>query len=149
MAGIRVSTTIDASPADVWDVVERVGDHGEWMHDAVAIRFTSDSTQGTGTSFDCDTRVGPFRLTDRMEITSWVPEATMGVRHVGVVTGIGEFTLELVDDARTLFTWHEELTFPWWMGGPVGAVAGGQILKRVWKRNLRQLKAIVEDRAAA
>jgi carbon monoxide dehydrogenase subunit G len=149
MAGIRVSTTIDATPADVWGVVEHVGDHVEWMHDAVAIRFTSECTQGAGTTFDCDTKIGPLRLTDRMEITSWEPETTMGVHHIGVVTGTGEFTLEPVDDAHTRFTWHEQLTFPWWMGGPLGALAGGQVLKLVWKRNLRQLKTIVEGRESA
>lgn len=135
---------IDASPQQVWGVVENVGDHVDWMHDAVAIRFTSDRIRGEGTTFDCDTKVGPFRLTDRMEITRWDPAAAMGVRHVGVVTGTGEFTLAAVAPSRTRFEWHEELTFPWWMGGPVGAVVGGQVLKLLWKRNLRGLKRIVE-----
>ena len=44
------------------------------------------STRGVGTTFDCDTKIGPFRLTDRMEITEWVPNAAMGVSHVGTVT---------------------------------------------------------------
>ena len=145
MAGIRVGTIIDATPEQVWDVVEHVEDHVDWMHDAVAIRFTSTTTSGTGTTFDCDTKVGPFRLTDQMEITAWEPARTMGVRHVGVVTGTGEFTLTAIDGGRTDFTWNEELIFPWWMGGPLGALVGGQILKLVWKRNLRELRQIVES----
>lgn len=144
MAGIRVGTIIDATPEQVWDIVEHVEDHVDWMHDAVAIRFTSPSTSGTGTTFDCDTKVGPFRLTDQMEITAWEPARTMGVRHVGVVTGTGEFTLTAIDGGRTDFTWHEVLTFPWWMGGPLGALVGGQVLKLVWKRNLRELRRLVE-----
>ena len=146
MAGIRVSTTIDATPARVWDVVRHVEDHVDWMHDAVAIRFTSARRSGVGTTFDCDTRVGPFRLTDRMEITRWRPKRAMGVRHVGMVTGSGQFTLRALPGGRTRFTWKERLHFPWWMGGPFGAVVGGEVLRLVWTRNLRELKAIVEGR---
>ncbi len=146
MAGIRVSTLIDASPAEVWDVVRRVEDHVEWMHDANAIRFTSARTRGVGTTFDCDTRLGPFRLTDRMEITRWVPRRTIGVRHVGMVTGTGRFTLRRARGGRTRFTWSERLRFPWWMGGPLGAAVGGEVLRLVWIRNLRALKVIVEAR---
>jgi hypothetical protein len=146
MAGIRVSTVIDATPAEVWDVVKRVEDHVDWMHDAVAIHFTSARRSGVGTTFDCDTRIGPFRLTDRMEITRWKPRRAMGVRHVGVVTGSGTFTLRPLPGRRTRFTWKERLFFPWWMGGPFGAVVGGEVLRVVWARNLSELKAIVEGR---
>ena len=120
--------------------------HADWMHDAVAIRFTSRSTSGVGTTFDCDTRVGPFRLTDEMEITRWSPRRAMGVRHVGMVTGNGRFTLKKLSGGRTRFTWKERLFFPWWMGGPFGAVVGGEVLRLIWARNLRELKAIVEGR---
>jgi len=146
MSGIRVSTEIDASPSEVWEIVRHVEHHVDWMHDAVAIRFTSPTTSGAGTTFDCDTRIGPFRLTDRMEITRWAPEEAMGVRHVGVVTGTGQFTLEELPGGRTRFGWEERLRFPWWMGGRVGAVVGGEVLKLVWGRNLRTLKGIVEGR---
>lgn len=144
MAGIRVSTVIDAPPAQVWDHVRDIASHVRWMHDAEAIRFTSARRSGVGTTFDCDTRVGPFRLTDRMEVTEWRPRRAMGVRHVGVVTGTGVFTLRPVGRGRTRFTWRERLRFPWWMGGELGAVVGGEVLRVIWKRNLRNLKALVE-----
>jgi hypothetical protein len=142
--GIRVSTVIDATPRQVWRVVEDIDRHVEWMRDAEAIRFLSTQTAGVGTSFECDTRVGPFHLTDVMEITRWQPRRAMGVRHVGVVTGTGVFTLRRLPGGRTRFTWRERLTFPWWMGGPFGAVVGGEVLRQVWGRNLRTLKALVE-----
>lgn len=144
MAGIRVGIIIEATPEQVWDVVEVVADHVDWMHDAVAIRFTSESTSGVGTTFDCDTKVGPFRLTDQMEITRWEDARVMGVRHVGMVTGTGEFTLVPVGEGRTEFIWQERLIFPWWMGGPIGAAVGGVFLRLIWKRNLKGLKRIVE-----
>ncbi|MFN8041324.1 MAG: SRPBCC family protein [Acidimicrobiales bacterium] len=146
MASIRVSTVIDAAPSTVWKAIEDVGSHVAWMEDAVAIRFLSPQRKGTGTRFECDTAVGPFSLTDVMEITEWRPRRSMGVRHVGVVTGSGRFTLRSARGGRTRFTWKERLVFPWWLGGPVGAAVGGEVLRLVWKRNLRNLRRVVEGR---
>lgn len=142
---------IAATPAQVWDVVEPVEDHVEWMHDAVAIRFETTQHRGVGTTFLCDTKVGPLRLVDRMEITDWEPDEAMGVRHVGVVTGTGRFTLTPIDlGRRTRFAWDESLTFPWWLGGPLGSLVGGRlVLRSIWKRNLAGLKRIVESRVAS
>ena len=144
MGRIRVSTTIDVPRARVWDDVKDIASHVQWMEDAVAIRFTSPRKAGVGTAFDCDTKVGPLRLTDKMEITEWKPRRVMGIRHVGFVTGTGRFTLGRRRRGRTRFTWEERLTFPWWMGGPLGAEVGGAVLRLIWKRNLRNLKRRLE-----
>lgn len=140
MARIRVRTVLDAPPGRVWEDLRDIASHPQWMHDAVAIRFTSRRHEGTGTTFDCDTRVGPFRLVDRMEVTEWEPARVMGIRHVGLVTGTGRFTLRPARRGRTRFEWAEQLTFPWWMGGPVGAALSKPVLRRIWKRNLRNLQ---------
>jgi hypothetical protein len=141
-----VAIDIAATSQQVWNVVERVEDHVEWMHDAVAIRFQTDRHRGVGTSFLCDTKVGPITLVDKMEISEWAPGAAMGVHHVGLITGSGRFTLTPIDlGRRTRFGWDESLIFPWWFGGRVGAlVAGRLVLRPIWARNLRCLKAIVE-----
>jgi len=141
---IRVEIVIDLSPEQLWAVVEPIETHAEWMHDAEAITFTSERRRGVGTTFDAATKVGPFRLTDRMEVTQWEPEAVMGVRHVGLVSGVGRFTLEPTGPAATRFTWEEQLTFPWWLGWRLGEVIGRPILRAIWRRNLRNLKAIAE-----
>lgn len=147
MAHISVSIEIDATPQRVWEVVEPVERHVDWMHDAVAIRFETDQTRGVGTRFLCDTKVGPIELVDKMEITEWRPGEAMGVRHTGVVTGTGMFTLTPIDlGRRTRFTWAEELIFPWWLGGPIGAWIGGKlVMGAIWRRNLRGLARIVEQ----
>jgi hypothetical protein len=148
MANISVSIEIDATVQRVWEVVEPVERHVDWMHDAVAIRFVSDQTRGVGTEFLCDTKVGPIRLVDRMEITEWRPDEAMGVRHTGLVTGTGMFTLTPIDlGRRTRFTWAEELVFPWWLGGPIGAWIGGKlVMGAIWRRNLKGLARLVEQR---
>ena len=148
MSRITVSIELAASPARVWEVVEPVERHVDWMADAVAIRFTNSQTRGVGTAFDCDTKVGPIKLTDHMEITEWVPEKSMGVKHVGIVTGTGVFTIEPLGNGQySKFTWSEKLTFPWWLGGPIGEVVGGNIvMKAIWRRNLKKLQALVEKK---
>lgn len=147
MVNIEVSIELDATPEHVWRVVESIERHVDWMTDAVAIRFVNDQTRGVGTMFLCDTKVGPIKLTDRMEITEWAPEQVMAVRHVGVVTGTGCFTLTPLDGGtHARFTWAEELTFPWWLGGRLGEMIGGKlVMEFIWQRNLRALKQIVES----
>lgn len=142
MARITVATTIDAPVDEVWADVSVVSSHTQWMHDAVAIRFRSPVEQGVGAAFDCDTRVGPLRLTDRMEVVEWRPREAIGIRHVGLVTGTGRFTLTPTPDGHgTRFTWDEELRFPRWLGGRLGAAVAAVVLRRVWRRNLAALAA--------
>lgn len=146
MARLRVSVDFDSPPRKVWQHLEDISSHVQWMDDAVAIRFTSSKRKGVGTAFDCDTRVGPFSLVDRMEIVEWKPGRAMAIRHVGLVTGTGRFTLRR-RRRGTRFTWTERLRFPWWMGGPLGALVAGPVLRHIWRRDLRNLKAIVDSTA--
>jgi hypothetical protein len=140
MARVKVSTVVDAPPDAVWADLEDISSHVEWMRDAVAIDFTSAQRSGVGTEFACATKVGPFRLTDHMEITGWEPERSMGVRHVGLVTGEGTISLRARRRGRTKVTWDERLTFPWWMGGPAGGLVARPLLTWVWRGSLRNLR---------
>ena len=141
---LHVGITIAATPDEVWRVLEPIERHIDWMADAVSITFTSTMRRGVGTSFDCLTRIGPLRTTDRMTVTNWEPGRSMGIEHRGVVTGRGQFTLRRRPRGRTRFTWEEQLTFPWWMGGAVGAVVAKPVLRAVWRRNLRRLDQLVQ-----
>lgn len=146
MTRISISAEYDASPEHVWQVLEPIESHVDWMADAESIRFTADQTRGVGTTFECVTRVGPLRVTDRLEITAWEEGRTMGVRHHGLITGEGRFTLEPRDGGRrTRFTWEEDLAFPWYLGGPITERIGGQqVMRRIWAGNLERLHALVE-----
>ncbi len=141
---VVVSTVIDRTPVEVWADVRAIASHVDWMQDAAEIRFLTEQREGEGTRFECDTKVGPFSLTDVMEITAWEDERRMGVRHVGLVEGTGEFTLTAVEPDRTEFRWEEDLKFPWFLGGPVGAFCARPVLRWVWKGNLKRLKARIE-----
>jgi len=148
MTTIRVEETILAPPEAVWAAIEDISTHVRWMEDAVAIRFTSAARSGAGATFDCETRLGPFRLTDRMEVTEWDPPRILGIRHAGVVRGAGRFVLGPAGGA-TSFMWQEDLAFPAWMGGELGGRAAAPLLRGVWQRNLRNLKALVEGQSSS
>ncbi len=141
MAHIRVETELAAGVDEVWEDVCDISSHVEWMHDAQSIIFTSEVRQGTGTTFDCLTKIGPIQLIDRMEITEWTDKEAIGVRHAGLVTGEGRFTLTATGNDTTRFVWAETLHFPWWLGGRFGSWVGKPILRRVWRKNLRLLQA--------
>ncbi|MGH9014714.1 MAG: SRPBCC family protein [Acidimicrobiia bacterium] len=141
---VRLCVVIDAAPAAVWAEVGRIERHVEWMADAESIAFVGEQRSGAGTEFECRTRVGPLRTTDVMRVTEWEPERVMGIVHRGLFTGTGRFTLQEATGGRTRFCWDERIRFPWRTGGPVGERAARPMLTRVWRRNLRALKALVE-----
>ena len=49
-----------------------------------------------------------------------------------------------IEENKTKFQWVETLKFPFYLGGPLGEVFGGVILKYIWKKNLKNLKEIIE-----
>lgn len=155
-----METTIAAPPDDVWRRLADIGDHVTWMADAAEIRFTGDRRSGVGTVFECETRLGPLRTTDVMEVTEWRDAAAMGVRHKGLFTGTGRFVLEPAPvragttdagegEGATVLSWEEDLVFPWWLGGSVGAWAARPILRWVWRGNLRRFADLVTADATA
>jgi hypothetical protein len=139
---IELCTEIPAAPDEVWAVVEPIRTHTRWMADAERITFVGTQMEGVGTEFECLTKIGPLRTTDRMRVTEWNPGVAMGIEHRGAVAGRGRFTLEATPDG-TRFCWREALTFPFWMGGPVGERAAKPVFERVWRANLARLRAFV------
>ena len=138
---VVVSIEIQRTPSEVWADVRDIASHVTWMQDAVAIDFLGEEREGVGVRFRCRTRVGPFSLTDLMETTSWEEARQMGVRHVGLVVGTGEFTLRDLPGGRTEFRWQEDLSFPWFLGGAIGGFLARPVPRGIWRGNLRRLKA--------
>jgi uncharacterized protein YndB with AHSA1/START domain len=143
--GISISVRINASISETWAALENIESHVHWMKDAESIHFTTAARTGTGTEFVCVTKVGPIRLTDAMSITEWTPGEAMSVHHRGVVKGSGRFTLRALAGDETHFSWDEQLTFPWWLGGPLGERLAHPNLARLWRGNVACLKAMIEN----
>jgi carbon monoxide dehydrogenase subunit G len=133
---IRIQEEIPAPRKEVWRALSDLGSHAAWMKDAEEIEFLGESRSGVGTRMRVPTGVGPLRTRDVMEITGWVEGESMSVSHRGVVRGTGQFRLE--GQGPTVVIWEESLRFPWWLGGPITAMAARPILKRIWVGNLRR-----------
>jgi hypothetical protein len=140
MVMVRISTEMPYPREHVWDELAQLENHVEWMLDATAIRFEGDLRRGVGTRFECDTRFGPLRLTDVLEVTEWEHGEKIGVQHVGAVSGTGCFTLRDAPRSATRVEWQESLTFPWWMGATLGAQMAKPLFVAIWKGNLRRLR---------
>jgi len=139
---INIQHHYPVSVERLWSELEQIDRHVLWMADAVKITFTTPQERGLGTTFTCLTKVGPISLTDVMTITEWEDQRSMGVRHSGIVTGEGLFTLQSSETGSTL-TWAETLAFPWWMAGKLGEVLAKPILTALWKGNLRRLAKLL------
>jgi uncharacterized protein YndB with AHSA1/START domain len=138
----RLTIEIAAPPDRVWAELADLASHNLWMFDAAAIVFEGPQRSGVGTRMRVPTRVGPFRTTDLMIVTQWVEGKMMEVDHEGAVSGSGRFEIEPLGTGTRL-TWSEELRFPWWLGGGLGAWVAGPILKQIWRGNLGRLAARV------
>lgn len=135
MATIEIETVLAHSTHEVWEQLRHIDRHVQWMGDAQRIDFHSDQREGVGTGFDCVTRIGPFTTRDVMEVTEWRDGVAMGVAHQGLFSGRGQFSLR-DDPVGTRLTWREELRFPWWFAGPLGAWVARPVLRHVWRQNL-------------
>ena len=144
MTTIQISVNVSVSPQVLWEELRHIDRHVNWMNDAVSITLISPTTEGVGTAFSCLTKVGPFNTTDQMTITQWEENKTMGVEHTGLVKGTGTFQIDSHGEGSTI-TWKESLSFPLFFLGPLGAFAATPLLTYIWKKNLANLKNIVEQ----
>jgi len=138
MGDIRLSRHINLGQDRVWKTISDLADHPNWMKDALNLEFTTEQTSGVGTRMEVETKVGPFRTIDVLEVVGWKEGHHIVVEHRGVITGRGRLAA-LVDNGGTLVTWTESLRFPWWLGGPVGVWATRPILRLIWNGNLKRL----------
>lgn len=136
---------IVAAPVDVtWAALADIASHVEWMADAESITFTSHIRRGAGTEFECHTRVGSLHTRDRMIVTEWVEGRRIAVEHRGVIGGVGVFELSAPTPRTAFLTWTEDLRFPLYLGGLVGAFVAKPILRRIWRGNLSRFAGMVE-----
>ena len=141
---IEVETVINAPLDDVWNEVSKIENHSNWMKDAVNIDFQTEKKSGVGTKIKVLTKIGPIKLNDFMTFTKWEEKKSIGVDHIGIVTGKGEMQFEKVDENTTKFKWIETLKFPFYFGGPIGEIIGKPVIKLIWKENLKNLKKEIE-----
>lgn len=134
---IVASVDIAADPSIVWEQLADIGAHADWMTEAESIEFLTGARDGVGARIRVRTRIGPVVVADVMEFTKWEPPKSMDIAHIGRVGGTGRFELEPVGSGTRL-TWTEILSFPWYLGGALGAAVTRPVLRRVFMANLRR-----------
>ncbi len=141
---IEVTHRIPRPRHEVWPALADLSSHVTWMQDAESLRFVGEHTTGVGTRMEVKTRVGPFRTLDSIEVTDWDEGSAIGVAHRGLVRGRGGLSLRS-DGDETIVVWAEDLTFPWWLGGPIVGWLAKPMLARIWKGNLARFAASLSD----
>jgi len=142
MTRIAVTRTMQVPHERVWAAIADLGSHTEWMKDAEQIVFVHDQRRGKGARMEVVTVVGPFRTLDVMEVVGWDEGRSIEVAHRGLITGRGTLAAEPAREG-SLVSWREELTFPWWLGGPITAWLARPVLAAIWRGNLQRLEGVV------
>lgn len=145
MARIEVSREMAVPHEVVWKALADLGSHAGWMKDAGSVEFTSEQTTGIGVVMEVETRIGPLRTLDILEVTGWDEGRSIDVAHRGLVTGEGRLEATPID-GRTQVSWIEDLEFRWWLGGPVTAWLARPVLAAIWRGNLRRLEGSLSSR---
>ncbi|HEU4895800.1 MAG TPA: SRPBCC family protein [Acidimicrobiia bacterium] len=140
MTRIAVSRNVPAPRERVWAAIADLGSHTDWMKDAERIVFMNDQHRGEGTRMEVLTVVGPFRTLDMMEVVGWDEGNSIEVAHQGLVKGRGTLAVSAGRSGHTTVSWDEDLTFPWWLGGPITAWLARPVLAAIWRGNLSRLE---------
>lgn len=139
-----VSIIINAPIETVWENIADIKSHVQWMDDAESIIELGEKQNCVGAKYLCVTKVGPLKTNDVMEVTQYEQPTTIEIHHVGAVKGKGWFELKVISESTTEFIWREDLTFPIHMGAGLGKIVAMQLLHRIWKKNLENLKKSIE-----
>ncbi len=157
---LDVTINLPASPEEVWENVSDLSRSITWTDDKNRATFTSDTTEGVGTTLTGKFRLGPLSATDHITVTEWqspsappqaaagqsageqdvdAPTAVIGVAHSGSITGESRHTLTKSEDG-TLVKSTGNLRLPWWMGGAIAAPITSRMLQRVLVQRIRRLR---------
>lgn len=142
---IEVSRVMSVPHEKVWAALADLGSHTDWMRDARSITFTSEQTRGVGTTMEVETRVGPLRSVDLLEVTGWEEGRRIETAHHGMVKGTGILSARPEGRNRTVVSWQESLRFPWWLGGRLGELVAAPVLKKVFAANLERLERMLSS----
>lgn len=141
-------------PVDrVWDVLVDWESQPDWMQDAKSVTVTSPQRSGVGVTVAVPTNIAlGLTVMDEMEVTEWVEQAKIAVRHTGrVIKGSGAFEVAptRLPDGRegTIFSWWEDIDAPCGrLGDLIARYTVVPVVAFIFRRSLRALKIVAEQR---
>lgn len=132
-----------ADPTRVWDVLADWERQASWMPDVAWIRVVG-SERELGARLEVRTKVFGIPLaTDQVRVTVWEPPRRLGIDHVGVVIGTGEWHLEATEDG-TRFIWYESFRMPPPLLGDLALWLYSPFQRFMLRRSIRNLRRLVE-----
>lgn len=140
---ISISRQVPFSADRVFRELAALERHHTWMADAEAVEIVSAQRRGVGVEMIAHTRIGPLRTADRMVVVDWDEGRAIGVRHVGLVRGVGRLSVQADGPDRARVRWDEELVFPGGHLGELAAHAARPVLEWIWRGNLARLEAAI------
>ncbi|MDA8196712.1 MAG: SRPBCC family protein [Actinomycetota bacterium] len=139
VSGVEVAVTKEV----LWSYLIDFEDQPRWMKDAVEIRVKERKDEIVGTVFETLTKVGPLKTLDVMRIVNIIEYRMIEIEHRGLIGGRGFFEVHDFTPGNCLFYWIEELDFPWYLGGPIAEQSAGLVLRKIFQRDLNNLRDLV------
>lgn len=144
-APVHIVTAIEIRrpPAAVWPSLVDWEHLGRWMKEIADVRVTSSRREGVGVEAEAIVRIGGISTRDPIRVTRWEPPSILEIAHLGWVRGTGYMELEPTEVGSRLF-WRETLVPPWGLLGRVGMTVFRPVMRRVFRRDLRLLRELLE-----
>lgn len=130
-------------PSAVWPYLVDWEHLDRWMEEISDVRVVTGHRHGLGVEAEATVRIGGISTRDHIRVTRWEPPRVLEIAHLGWVRGSGHMELTPTGD-QSVLAWRELLVAPW---GPVGALgmrAFRPVLRRVFRRDIRRLRHLVE-----
>jgi hypothetical protein len=138
-----MSIGIARRPEAVWPFLVDWEGLGRWMREAREFRVLGDRREGVGVEAEASVRVAGITTRDRVRVSRWEPPWILELQHLGWVQGTGYMELSEAERGTDLF-WREELHPPWGVLGRIGMRLVAPFMRRVFRRDLRLLRNLVE-----
>ena len=142
---VHTQIVVPTDRETTWDILVDLERQPEWMKDALSIEKLTEGPVGVGTVMRVPTQILFLRTTDRMEVTEFDPLEKWSVRHTGLVTGEGTFTLaDAPSGTGTLVHWHERLAAPLGRLGRLGMTVFRPALRHQFRSDLVRFKKLCQ-----
>ena len=144
---LEMLAVVDAPADRTWEVLADIPRQAEWMREMKRVRVDTPGPVRVGTRAEALVRILGITAADPVEVTTFEPPHRYAIRHLGLVSGRGEITLQPgADGTTTIVRWEERL------GPPVlpalGSVAAAPVLRSIFQADLHRFKRLVETGSA-